>query len=179
MAQTKPTQPVKPLPQPPATAKPAVQPPATAKPATIVTNPDPPAPTSPVPGSKPFKAKDGTLIYINNPHVKIASAVVNIDSTTSPKYILVNIELNAVTGSTFTEMLEASHLYQVADKNNKPIAFKDRVLKKCGGSLEDNLVNYTIKLPFKLKTDPEKVFNVSYMLQTRSGKTIQVFYKTK
>lgn len=186
-ATTQPTQQVKPATPntKPATvvtqqpAKPVATLPTGAKPTAVIVNAGPPAPMAPLPGSKPFKAKDGTLLYINNPEVKIASATVSIDTSTSKNFYCVNIELNAVTGSTFAEMLEASHLYSVADKNNKPLPFKDRVLKKCGGSLEDNLVNYTIKLPYKLKTDPERVYNVSYMLQTRSGKTIQVFYKTK
>lgn len=138
---------------------------APAKPAAIMT--------------KTLKAKDGTIVYING-KLNIANAMVNIDSTTSPKFICLNIELNGITGSNFVEMLDANHLYTVSDKMKKPLPFKDRVLKKCGGSMEDNLVNYTIKLPYKLKTDPEKVYNINYMLESKAkDKSIQVVYTTK
>ena len=131
------------------------------------------------PGMKAFNTKDGSIIN-HSTNLKIKNILINIDSTTSPKFACLNIEIAGITGSEFTEMASAKHTYTVFDAGNKPLPIQERVLKRVGGLIEEGIINYTIKLPFRLKTEKPGAYTINYTLESANGKKkINIISKAK
>lgn len=128
---------------------------------------------------KILKASDGSVATVSGP-IKLTKIVVGLDTTTSAKFACVDIYIPGITGTNFSEMLNANHSYYVLDAKGAKVPINEKVMKKVNGSMEDNLVNYTIKLPFKLKNDLTKNFTVYYHLETKDKtKTIDLEVHTK
>lgn len=115
---------------------------------------------------KTLKASDGSIATVNGP-LKFKAITVGLDTTTRPDWAMIDIYIPAISGSNMNEMMAADHSYTVTDKNGKPVAFQQKVLKKINGAMEDNIVNYTMKIPYKLKKDGAKDLVVHYKMETK------------
>ena len=128
---------------------------------------------------KAYNTKDGSLVN-HSTNLKMKNILINIDSTTSPKYVCLNIEISGMTGGAFTEMAAAQHTYVITDGNNKTVPLNERVLKRIGGLMEEGIVNYTVKVPYRLKTAPAGNYTVNYVMNAGNGKKkITVVSKVK
>ena len=104
--------------------------------------------------------------------LKITSAIVSVDTTirVSPKTAYLSIEINGITGSSLNEILNSNNSFWIVDKSGKEIKLTEKFLKKVNGSMESDVVNYTVKIPFRLKTDSKNSYTVRYFFETKDRK---------
>ncbi len=117
-----------------------------------------------------IKTSDGSIALANA--VKINSAEIMVDTSirVAPKNAYMSMEVNALTGTTMNEVLAGKNSFWVYDKNMNEVKIADKLLKKVGGSMEDNLVNFTVKIPFRLKTDLKQGYTVRYRWESSTDK---------
>ncbi|MEO6403887.1 MAG: hypothetical protein ABIY51_03305 [Ferruginibacter sp.] len=113
--------------------------------------------------------------------LKMNNAEIMIDTTirVSPKTAYLSIEINNITGTSMTEVLGGKNTFWVYDDKLNEIKIAEKFLKKVGGSMEDNLVNYTMKIPFRDKTDLKKGYTIRYRWESTDHKKIIDIVSTK
>ncbi|MEO7047215.1 MAG: hypothetical protein ABI091_18065 [Ferruginibacter sp.] len=114
-----------------------------------------------------IKISTGATGFTNG--MKIIDAVVTVDTTirVSPKTAYLSIDIAGITGSNMAEILGGKNSFWITDKNGKEIKSTERFLKQVKGSLESPIVNYTVKIPFKLKSDLVAPYTVRYLFETK------------
>ena len=132
-------------------------------------------PTEPLAVSKfttTIKTSDASLGIGNA--VKIIRAEIMVDTSirVAPKNAYLSIEVSGLTGTTMNEVLGGKNSFWVYDKNMSEVKITDKLLKKVGGSLEDNIVNFTVKIPFRLKTDLKQGYSIRYRWESLDKKKI-------
>ncbi len=106
--------------------------------------------------------------------VKAEKALIMVDTSirVAPKNAYLSIELPLITGTSMTEVLSGTNSFWIYDKQMNEIKVTDKLLKKVGGAMEDNLVNLTVKIPFRLKTDIKQAYTVRYRWESTDHKKI-------
>ena len=104
--------------------------------------------------------------------LKINNVLISIDTTirVSPKTAYLSIEINAITESSLDEILNGNNSFWIVDKNGNQIKSSEKFLKKVNGSMESDMVNYTVKIPFKLKTDLNSAYTTRYLWESKDKK---------
>ena len=99
---------------------------------------------------------------LNIEGVKIGTIKEDVDNEirVNPNMQYLSYEILQISGVTMAEVLSGKESFVVTDEKGKLINIPDKVLHKVNGSLESNMVNYTVKIPFRLKTDnsPRKIY---------------------
>ncbi|MEO7264712.1 MAG: hypothetical protein ABIW38_07350 [Ferruginibacter sp.] len=113
--------------------------------------------------------------------LKMNKAEIMVDTSirVSPKTAYLSIEINNITGTSMTEVLAGKNTFWVYDETMQEIKIPEKFLKKVGGSMEDNLVNYTMKIPFRDKTNLKKGYTVRYRWESMDRKKIIDIVSTK
>jgi hypothetical protein len=106
--------------------------------------------------------------------LKVKSAVVKVDTSirVSPGTAYWSIEMEEITGTSLPEIANGTNSFWVTDKNGKEVKIKERFLKKIAATMENNLVNYTVKIPFRPKTDTKSAYIVRYRWESADRKKI-------
>ena len=92
---------------------------------------------------------------LNVKGIKIGTIKEEVDNDirVNPNMQYISYEIFGITGVTMAEILSGKESFVVTDDKGKAINIADKVLHKVNGSLESNMVNYTVKIPFRLKTE--------------------------
>jgi hypothetical protein len=139
-------------------------------------------PTEPLAVSKLSMAiptSDESMGMSNALRMNKAFILVDTSIRVAPKNAYLSIDIPGITGTTMTEVLGGKNTFWVYDKNMIEIKIADKLLKKVGGSMEDNLVNYTVKIPFRSKTDLNKGYTIRYRWESTDRKKIIDIVTTK
>ncbi len=72
------------------------------------------------------------------------------------------------------EILTGNNSFWIVDRNGKEVKSTEKFLKRVGGSMESSIVNYTVKIPFRLKTDLTGKYTVRYFFESKAHKTIDI-----
>jgi hypothetical protein len=112
--------------------------------------------------AKPIKANTGVKGIINGLQAK--DMLVNIDTSikVAPKMAYTSVDISNIQGSSLAEMFQGKESFWVFDSELNEVKITDILLKKVKGALENNTVNYTLKIPFRLKTNTAKIYTVRY-----------------
>ena len=123
--------------------------------------------TDPTKGNT-VKIHDGSALTKG---VKISKIRVAIDTTirVSPKMAYASIVMEDIDGSSLSEILSGREAFWVYDENLREIKVTDKLLKQVKGAMEDNSVEYTLKIPFRLKTGKEK-YHVRFRWESKDLK---------
>jgi len=105
--------------------------------------------------------------------LKIKSMKISVDTSirVSPKMAYTSIVLEGIEGTSMNEVLAGKETFWVYDNNLNEIKITDRLLKQVKGAMEDNMVEYTLKIPFRLKTNKDK-YVVRFRWESRDMKKI-------
>lgn len=138
-----------------------------------------PAPLSASPKAAKIKIVGDATGYASD--LKIKSAVIKVDTTirVSPTTAYWSIEMEEITGTSLPEVASGINSFWITDKNGKEIKIKEKFLKKIGCTMENNLVNYTVKIPFRAKTDTKSAYTVRYRWESTDRKKIIDIVSTK
>jgi hypothetical protein len=126
-----------------------------------------------------IKTSDQSLGLSSAVRIDKATLMVDTSIRVAPKNAYLSIEIPEITGTSMNEVLNGKNTFWVYDKNMNEIKITDKLLKKIGGAMEDNLVNLTVKIPFRLKTDTKQMYTVRYRWESTDRKKIIDIVSTK
>lgn len=69
------------------------------------------------------------------------------------------------------EILAGKESFWVFGNNMDQVTIPDKLLKQVKGAMEDDIVNYTLKIPFKLKTRSDKYY-IRFRWESRDMKKV-------
>lgn len=99
-----------------------------------------------------IKTNDGSLAIANI--LKIKEIEVTLDSSIAknPKMMYVSLEVPNVEGTTPDDILSGTETFWVYDNNLKNVKTADILLKRVKLSMQNSSVDYSLRIPYKLKT---------------------------
>ena len=112
--------------------------------------------------TKSIKSNAGVNGVINGLLAK--DMLVNVDTTikVAPKMAYTSMDISNIEGSSLSEMFSGKETFWVYDADLNEVKITDILLKKVRGAMENNTVNYTLKIPYRLKTNASKLYTVRY-----------------
>lgn len=112
--------------------------------------------------SKTLKAADGCAAVING--LKARDLVISIDTSinVAPKMAYLSLDISAIEGSGISGIFQGKESFWVYDNNLNEIKITDILLKQVKGAMENNNVDYTLKIPYRLKNSPLKIYTVRF-----------------
>jgi len=126
-----------------------------------------------------IKTNDESLGMSNALKMQKADIMVDTSIKVAPKNAYLSIDMPGITGTNMTEVLGGKFIFWVFDQNMNEIKIADKLLKKVGGSMEDELVNLTLKIPFRLKTNVTKGYTIRFRWESTDRKKIIDIVTTK
>jgi len=114
-------------------------------------------------------------------YLKMTTAIIMIDTTikVSPKMAYMSIDMHGITGSSLAEMLAGNTYFWVTDKKGTNIKIGDKFLKRIKSAMETNDINFTAKIPFRIKTDIKNEYTVRFRWESKDRKKLIDFTVTK
>lgn len=114
-------------------------------------------------------------------YLKMNTAIIMVDTSikVAPKMAYMSIDMHGITGSTLAEMMAGNTYFWVTDKAGKPIKIGDKFLKRIKSSMETNEINYTAKIPYRIKTDVKNVYTVRFRWESKDRKKVIDIVTTK
>ena len=114
-------------------------------------------------------------------YLKMNTAIIMVDTTikVNPYMAYMSIDMHGITGSSLGEMMDGNTFFWVTDKNGAVIKIGDKFLKRIKSTMETNEINYTAKIPFRLKTDLKNVYNVRFRWESKDRKKVIDFLVVK
>jgi len=96
--------------------------------------------------------------------LKIKNILVTVDTSirVSPKMAYASLDITGIEGTSMSEVLSGKESFWVYDSDLNEVKITDKQLKQVKGAMEDNLVDYLSKIPFRLKTVNNKSFFVRF-----------------
>ncbi len=119
-----------------------------------------------------IKTSDESLGMSNALKIKKADIMVDTSIRVAPKNAYLSIDIPGITGTNMAEVLGGKYTFWVFDQSMNEIKIADKLLKKVGGSMEDELVNLTVKIPFRSKTDLKKGYIIRCRWESTDKKKI-------
>jgi len=124
---------------------------------------------------KNIKSNAGANGIINGLEAK--DMQVNVDTTikVAPKMAYTSMDISNIEGSSLSEIFSGKENFWVYDSDLNEVKITDILLKKVKGALENNSVNCTLKIPYRLKTNTSKSYTVRYRWEgTNKNQVIDV-----
>jgi hypothetical protein len=112
--------------------------------------------------AKNIKANTGVNAFINGLQAK--DMLVNVDTTikVAPKMAYTSMDISNIEGSSLSEIFSGKETFWVYDSDLNEVKITDILLKKVKGAMENNSVNCTLKIPYRLKANTAKLYTVRY-----------------
>ncbi|MFM6926605.1 MAG: hypothetical protein ACKOU7_13950 [Ferruginibacter sp.] len=125
--------------------------------------------------TKPIKSGTGVNGVING--LEAGNMLVNVDTSikVAPKMAYTSMDISNIEGSSLAEIFSGKESFWVYDSDLNEVKITDILLKKVKGALENNAVNCTLKIPYRLKTNSAKLYTVRYRWEgTNKNQVIDV-----
>ncbi len=126
-----------------------------------------------------IKTNDESVGMSNALKMTKADIMVDTSIRVAPKNAYLSIDMPGITGTNMAEVLGGKYTFWVFDQSMNEIKIADKLLKKVGGSMEDELVNLTLKIPFRLKTDLKKGYSIRFRWESTDRKKLIDIVTTK
>ncbi len=121
---------------------------------------------------KAIKSNGGVNGKING--LTANDMLVNVDTTikVSPKMAYTSMNISNIEGSSMAGIFEGKENFWVYDSDLNEVKITDILLKQVKGALEDNIVDYTLKIPYRLKTNRSKSYFVRFRWESSDKKQL-------
>lgn len=112
--------------------------------------------------------------HVQTTGVKMKTINVTVDTSirVNPKMAYASLDMSNIEGSSITEVLSGKESYWVYDDNLNEIKLTDKQLKQVGGAMENNVVNYLSKIPYRLKTVTGKLYTVRFRWESADRRKV-------
>ena len=106
--------------------------------------------------------------------VKMKTINVTVDTSirVNPKMAYASLDMSNIEGTSITEVLSGKESYWVYDADLNEIKLTDKQLKQVGGAMENNVVNYLSKIPYRLKTATGKLYTVRFRWESTDRRKV-------
>ena len=106
--------------------------------------------------------------------VKMKTIHVTVDTSirVNPKMAYTSLDMTNIEGTSITEVLSGKESFWVYDDNLNEIKMTDKQLKQVGGAMENNVVNYLSKIPYRLKTATGKLYTVRFRWESQDKRKV-------
>ncbi len=111
---------------------------------------------------KALKTPPGSMALISGVNAKTMYVSVDTSIKVDPKMAYASLDITGIGGTSLGGIFEGKEYFWVYDADLNEIKITDILLKQVGGALEDNDVDYTLKVPFRLKKSPPKGYTVRF-----------------
>ena len=111
---------------------------------------------------KAIKAPPGAMALTSG--VKVKNMYLTVDTTikVNAKMAFASVDLTGIEGTSLGGIFDGKENFWVYDTAMNEIKITDILLKQVGGALENNNVDYTLKIPFRLKKAAPKGYIVRF-----------------
>lgn len=122
--------------------------------------------------AKSIKCETGMKGMINGLSAK--GMLVKLDTTikVAPKMAYTSVNISKIEGSSMAEMFDGKETFWVYDSNLNEVKITDKLLKQVKGALENDNVDYTLKIPYRLKSNNSKGYFVRYRWESPDKKQL-------
>lgn len=112
--------------------------------------------------AKTIKSHTGVNGIISG--LKARDMMVKIDTTisVSPKMAYTSMDIAKIEGSSLSDIFQGKEKFWVYDSELNEVKISDILLKQVKGTMEGSLIDYTIKIPYRLKTNITKNYTVRF-----------------
>ncbi len=121
---------------------------------------------------KSIKSADGSAGMINGLKAKNMLVVVDTTIKVSPKMAYTSLDIANIEGSSISGIFQGKESFWVYDNNLNEIKITDILLKQVKGAMENDNVDYTLKIPYRLKNGPAKVYTVRFRWESPDKKQV-------
>ena len=112
--------------------------------------------------AKNIKSNTGVNGIINGLIAKDMLVMVDTTIKVAPKMAYTSMDISNIEGSSLSEIFSGKETFWVYDSDLNEVKITDILLKKVKGAMENNSVNCLLKIPYRLKTNPAKLYTVRY-----------------
>ena len=111
---------------------------------------------------KPLKCPPNAMAFVCG--VKANTMYLSLDTNikVNPKRAYYTLDIVGITGTSLGGIFDGKESFWVYDSDFKEIKITDILLKQVGGAMENSNVDYTLKVPFRLKKDPPKGYTIRF-----------------
>lgn len=110
----------------------------------------------------PIKSTDATIGFSNGLKTKSMSSSVDTTIRVAPKMAYASIVIQGVDGTSIGGIFQGKENFWVYDSDLNEVKINDILLKQVKGAMENTTVEYTLKLPYRLKTAIGKPYTVRF-----------------
>lgn len=121
---------------------------------------------------KSMKMRDGSMGMINGLKAKDMLVAVDTSIKVAPKMAYTSLNINSIEGSSISGIFQGKENFWVYDNNLNEIKITDILLKQVKGAMENSNVDYTLKIPYRLKAAPAKVYTVRFRWESPDKKQV-------
>ncbi|HMU10014.1 MAG TPA: hypothetical protein PKC54_08420 [Ferruginibacter sp.] len=122
--------------------------------------------------TKPIQVKGGAVGVVNG--LKAKNVLVSVDTSISvaPKMAYTSLDISAIEGSSISGIFQGKESFWVYDDNLNEVKITDILLKQVKGAMENNNVDYTLKIPYRLKNNTAKLYTVRFRWESPDKKQL-------
>ena len=123
--------------------------------------------------TKTIKSSDANVSGIMN-GLEAKNMMVKIDTSikVAPKMAYTSLDISKIEGSSLSGIFEGKENFWVFDSDLNEVKITDILLKKVKGAMENNAVDYTLKIPYRLKTNLAKLYTVRFRWESIDKKQV-------
>lgn len=120
-----------------------------------------------------LKSNDASSIAMIN-GITTTGLKISIDTgiSVAPKMAYTSLDIAGIEGSSMDGIFHGKESFWVYDANMNEIKIKEILLKKVRGAMENNTVDYTLKIPYRLKTSADKGYIVRFRWESEDQKKL-------
>ena len=122
--------------------------------------------------TKSIKSSDGSFCIINGLKAKNMLVMVDTSIKVSPKMAYASLDISSVEGSSISGIFQGKEFFWVYDNNLNEVKITDILLKQVKGAMENSNVDYTLKIPYRLKNGPVKAYTVRFRWESPDKKQV-------
>jgi len=118
------------------------------------------------------KTTDGSPAITSMLKIKNVEVTVDTAIRVNPKMAYISLDIPGIEGTSMDDVLAGTETFWVYDDKLNSVKTADKLLKKVGGSMESSIVNYVLKIPYKLKTSAAQNYVVRFRWESKDKKKI-------
>lgn len=122
--------------------------------------------------TKTITTKEGAIAVVNGLKAKKLQVAVDTSISVAPKMAYTSLDISAIEGSSISGIFQGKESFWVYDDNLKEVKITDILLKQVKGAMENNNVDYTLKIPYRPKNNAAKLYTVRFRWESPDKKQL-------
>jgi hypothetical protein len=121
---------------------------------------------------KTIKSTNGYTGMINGIKARNLQVAVDTSIKVAPKMAYTSLDIASIEGSSISGIFQGKESFWVYDSDLNEIKITEILLKQVKGAMENDNVDYTLKIPYKLKKSPLKLYTVRFRWESPDKKQV-------